>query len=266
MRQPITAEQVMMMLLDETHFAALKSRLRIKAFADKLSEMCEDDSYDGLSFEEKMIILIETEVNSRDDKRILANYKKAGFASPAACMEDIIYMPGRSLDRDRMERLTRCDYIRQADHLVIISESGSGKSFLAQALGNAACRSLFEVRYTRHADMCMELNVARTGGAVDYHRAMLDFISPALLIIDDFFTTPISDQNVIDTFEIVEARVDKGSMILASIIEPEEWHLRISTKTMADSLVDRIVQRAKFIDLRGPNMRKHLAQDTIEKS
>jgi len=111
----------------------------------------------------------------------------------------------------------------------------------------------------------MQLSIARTDGVVAYSKAMEGFISPDLLIVDDFFTTPMSKQSIVDVFEIIESRVDKGSMILASIIDPEEWHLRITTKTVADSLLGRIVHRAKFIDITGPDMRKHFADERKKK-
>jgi DNA replication protein DnaC len=245
-------------LLEEKHFQMLRTRLRIKTFAALLEEMCESDKWTGYSFEEKMTVLIEAEIESRDNKRIAKNNKQANFSDKSACVEDIIYLPDRSLEKDRIDRLAQCSYIEEASNIVIVSETGGGKSFLAQALGNAACRMLYTVRYVRHSEMCLDLLVARNSGPDAYRKALHAFIKPNLLIIDDFMMSSLTDQNFADTFEVVESRIDRGSMILASIIEPEEWHQRIPTKTMADSLIDRIVHRSRFIDLHGPNMRKHL--------
>ena len=253
------------MLTDE-HFETLAKRFKIKTFAAKLREICEGDGYADHTFEEKMAVLIDTELAERNSKRINKLNKQARFACPGACMEDVIYLPGRSLDKDYLNRIARGRYIDDHDHLVLISESGLGKSYVAQALGNAACRQMRSVRYVRHADMCMELNLARTGGSVAYYKAMRELEGVSVLIIDDFFTAPVSEQNIIDTFEIVESRVDKGSMIIASIIEPEEWHLRIPTKTIADSLVGRLIHRATYLDIKGPNMRSYLAEQKREKA
>jgi len=249
-------------MLTETHFETLAKRFKVKTFAAKLKEICEgmDSAYAGLTFEEKMAVLIDAELAERDSKRINKLNKQARFACPGACLEDIIYLPGRSLDKDYLNRIASGRYIDDHDNLVLVSESGLGKSFVAQALGNAACRQMRSVRYVRHSDMCMELNVARANGSAAYYRAMRELEGVGVLIVDDFFTAPVPDQNIIDTFEIIESRVDKGSMIIASIIEPEEWHMRIPTKTMADSLVDRLVHRATFIDIKGPNMRRYMAE------
>jgi DNA replication protein DnaC len=252
------------MLTDE-HFDTLAKRFKIKTFATKLKEICEDSAYARLTFEERMVILIETELAERDSKRISKLNKQARFAHTSACIEDVIYLPERSIDKDYLCRIAKGRYIADNDHLVLISESGLGKSYIAQALGNAACRQMHSVRYVRHADMCMELDIARINGTVSYSKAMLDFEKVEVLIVDDFFTAPISEQNAFDTFEIIEARVDKGSMIIASIIEPNEWHLRIPTKTTADSLLDRLIHRATYIDIKGPNMRKYLAEQKREK-
>jgi DNA replication protein DnaC len=248
-------------MLTEEHFDALSKRLKIKTFSDKLHEMCTDGSaYADKTFEERMAVLIEAEIEHRNNTYVSRMNKAARFADPGACLEGIIYLPDRSLDKDYLVRLAAGGYIKEHDHIVIICEAGLGKSFIAQALGNAACRQMRSVRYVRHADLCAELNVARTVAPEAYYGAMRRFEDVDLLVLDDFFTTPVSEQNIIDTFEIVEARVDRGSMVIASIIEPEEWHLRIPTKTMADSLLDRIMHRSRFIDIKGPNMRGYLAE------
>jgi DNA replication protein DnaC len=253
-------------MLTEEHFEALAKRLKIKTFSDKLHEMCVDSkAYVDMTFEERMVILIEAEIEHRNNTYVNKMNKAARFANPKACLEDIIYLSDRSLDKDYLVRLADGDYINEHDHIVVICESGLGKSFIVQALGNAACRQMRSVRYVRHADLCAELNVARTVAPEAYYGAMRKFEDVELLVLDDFFTTPVSEQNIIDTFEIIEARVDRGSMVIASIIEPEEWHLRIPTKTMADSLLDRITHRSRYIDIKGPNMRGYLAEQKRNK-
>jgi len=254
-------------MLSEEHFQLLARRLKIKTFSEKLLEICTDNkAYADKTFEEKMVILIEAEVEHRNNTYVNKMNKAARFSNPAACIEDIIYLPDRSLDKDYLVRLAAGGYITDHDHIVVICESGLGKSYIAQALGNAACRQMHSVRYIRHADLCAELNIARTVSPEAYYEAMKKFQDVNLLILDDFFTTPVSEQNVIDTFEIIEARVDRGSMVIASIIEPEEWHLRIPTKTVADSLLGRIIHRSRYIDIKGPNMRGYLAKQKQDKA
>jgi DNA replication protein DnaC len=248
------------MTLEKEHYEKLTS-FRVRAMADRLHEIVSDDK-NTLTLEECMVELIEAEDAARTNRKIAQLNSKARFAV-SACIEDIIYLPDRKLDKGYVDRLATCQYIDDHDHVVIISECGCGKSYIAQALGNAACRQKKSVRYIRHQDLCKELNIAKKCNS--YYEVMDSFISADLLLLDDFFTVQISEANVIDTFEIIEARVEKGSMIISSIVEPDQWHLCIKTDRLADSIIDRIVHRTHFLDISGPNMREYLAKQRMGK-
>ena len=143
---------------------------------------------------------------------------------------------------------------------MVISKTGCGKSFVVQALGNAACRRLIPVRYTRLADICDDFNRARAAKDGSYFEKMDAYKSVALLLVDDFMTTPISTQNSVDLFEIMEAREGRRATVIASQLEPNEWYLRIEGELMADSILNRIATGARYIDLEGPNMREYFAK------
>lgn len=247
------------MPLSEEHFEKLTS-FRVRAMAERLSEMVQDASYLKMTTDECLIELIDAEDAARISRKIARLNTKAVFATNA-CAEEIIYLPERKLDRGYIEKLASCDFIECHDHVVIISECGCGKSYIAQALGNAACRRQRSVRYIRHADLCKELNIARKCN--NYYETMDTFINADLLLLDDFFTSPVTDVNAVDTFEIIEARVDRGSMVISSIVEPDQWHLCIKTDRLADSIIDRIVHRAHYIDITGPNMREYLTKERM---
>ena len=151
------------MLSDEDF--ELLARWRIRAFGQKLREICMDEGMDSLTFEEKVGLCIEAERTAREDRKIQKAVRAARFKLPGACIEDIAYLPDRTLGRDRIARLASCAWIAANENLVILSESGGGKSYVAQALGNAACRKLLTVRYVRLNDMFRELNIARSEGA-----------------------------------------------------------------------------------------------------
>ena len=246
-------------MLSEEHFEML-TRFRVKAMGDRLREIVEDESYDAYTFEEKMEMLIEAEASARRDRKVARLVRQANFKTPAACVEDVLYLPGRTLSKDRVLRLAECAWVEAAETVVVISKTGCGKSFLVQALGNAACRRLFQVRYTRLADICDELNRARISGSYGYYRAMDALKEVELLIVDDFMTTPIATQNSIDLFEIMEARENRRATVIASQLEPNDWYLRIEGELMADSILNRIATRARYIDLDGPNMREYFAK------
>ena len=144
--------------------------------------------------------------------------------------------------------------------VAIISKTGCGKSLISQALGNAACRRLFTVRYARLADIMDDLNRCRAAGDGSYYERMDAYKRVQLLIVDDFLTTPIATQGAIDLFEIMEAREGRAATLIASQLEPNEWYLRIEGELMADSILNRVATGARYIDLDGPNMREYFAK------
>jgi DNA replication protein DnaC len=247
-------------VLTEEGFAKFTA-FRVRAMGQRLREMCEDESYDTWTFEEKVKEMIDAEDAARQARKITKLVREARFKEPAACVEDIIYMPERKLSRDRIARLAECSWVEADEVLVAISKTGSGKSYIAQALGNAACRRLLPTRYVRLADLCCELNRARMASDGSYYRAMDRFKSVKLLIIDDFLTTPIETVNSVDLFEILEAREGRRSTLIASQLEPNEWYLRIEGELIADFILGRVASVCRCLDIEGPNMRKWLAEN-----
>ncbi len=245
-------------MLSEEDFA-LFTKWRIGAFGRRLREITEDEACDDLTFEEKVGLCIDAEIEARENRRIEKAVRAARFKIKTACVEEIYYLPDRSVTRDRIARLATCAWVDARENLVIISESGGGKSYIAQALGVAACRGLHTVRYARLNDMFRELNVARSEGSL--YDALDRFSGPDLLILDDFFTTPVENPlNAVDLFEILEAREGRGSTLIASQLEPDQWYLRVNSDLCADPILNRIVEHARFLDIKGPNMREYTAR------
>ena len=236
------------------------TEFRCGAMGARLREMVDDPAFDAMTFEEKMKDLIDTEVTSRQERKIAKLVKRAGFKIPDACVEDIVYLPDRKLSKDRILRLSECRWVEDRGNVVIISKTSRGKSYIAQALGTAACRKAHDVVYTRLSDMCGKLNQARDANDGSYYEIISSLKLATLLIIDDFMTTPIKTVNAIDLFEIMEAREGLGATLIASQLEPNEWYLRIEGELMADSILSRIATGATFIDIEGPNMREYFAK------
>lgn len=247
-------------MLTEEHFEMFK-RFRVKAMGDKLREMVDDASYDAFTFEQKVEMMVEAEAAARRERKVAKLVKQARFKTPSACVEDVLYLPGRTLSKDRMARYAECEWVENCEVVVVISKTGCGKSFLTQALGNAACRRLIPTRYARLADICDDLNRARAAADGSYFEKMDAYKTVDLLIVDDFMTTPIKTENAVDLFEIMEAREGRAATVIASQLEPNEWYLRIEGELMADSILNRIATCARYIDLEGPNMREHLAKE-----
>jgi DNA replication protein DnaC len=244
-------------MLTEEHFE-LFTRYKVRAMGDKLRGIIEDPTYDDKTFEEKIEAMLDAEMDARYTRKVERLIKIAGFKQKDACIEDVVYLEGRSLNRDRIARFAKCDWVCDHDNVVVISKTGGGKSYVAQALGNAACRLEHSVIYRRLADLIRDLDIARING--DLYTEMDKIAGVDLLIIDDFFTTPVSERAVIDLFEILEAREGLGATMFASQIDPAEWYLRIDAEVIADFILNRITKRARFIDIEGPNMREHMEE------
>ena len=236
---------------------ALLAKWRAGAFGRKPREVCEDESHDDMTFEEKIEPCVDAEPEARGSRKTEKAVRSAKFKIKDACVEDIYYLPDRSLTRDRIARLASCAWVGARENLVVISESG-GKSYVAQAIGVSACRRLMSVRYARPDDMFRETDVARSEGRV--YDALDRLSGPDLLMLDDFPATPVeSPPDAVDLFEIPEAREGRGSTPVASQPEPDQWYLRISSDLCADSILNRVVEHARFLDIKGPNMREHAA-------
>ena len=233
---------------------------RVRAMGQRLREICEDGAYDSWTFEEKMKELIDAEDAARQARKVQKLVREARFKQEGACVEDIVYMPERTLSKDRIARLAQCSWAGGNEALVIISKTGGGKSYISQALGNAACRKLLPTRYTRLSDLCQELNRARIAGDGSYFDLMDRYKSVKLLILDDFLTTPIQTENSVDLFELLEAREGRRATLIASQLEPDEWCLRIEGRLIADSILGRVASSCRYLDIDGPNMRKWLSE------
>ena len=238
---------------------ALFTKWRVGAFGRKLREACEDESCDDMTLEEKIELCVDAEIEARDGRKMERAVRSARLKIKDACVEDIYHLPDRGPTRDRVAGLASCAWVEARENLVVISESGGGRSYVAQAPGVSACRRLMSVRYARLNDMLREISVARTEGRV--YDALDRFSGPDPLILDDFFTTPIENPlNAVDLFEILEAREGRGSTLIASQLEPDQWYLRINSELCADPVLDRVVEHARLLDIKGPNMREYTAR------
>lgn len=229
--------------LTEEDFERLAA-LHVRAMGQRLRETCEDEAYDSWTLEEKAKEMIDAEAPARQGRKVAKLARDARLKDPAACVEDVTYMPERKLSKDRANRLAECGWVESDEVLVVISKTGAGKSFLSQALGNAACRRPMPTRYLRLADMCAELNRARPADDGSYHDVMDRLKGVKPLIIDDFLTTPIETVNTVDLLEALEAREGRRATLIASQLEPNEWYLRLEGEIIADSILGRVASPA----------------------
>ncbi len=237
--------------------------MRCNAMATEFErQMADHDTYGQLGFEERIALIVDAEWNRRQANKLAKGIRSARFSEPGASIEGIEYYPERKLDKAQMLRFATCKYIDDGHHVILSGSSGGGKTYIACALGNAACRKFKKVQYIRMPELLDELNVAKGTGTfrktIDHYRKV------DLLILDEWLIRPLVQQESYNMLEIVEARANssKGSMIFCTQYETDDWYGRIDPEfaegsPISEAIMDRIIHNAYNVFIAGKvSMRK----------
>lgn len=240
--------------------------LRLPGMARELESQLEDPQrYKALSFEARLALMVDAESVSRHQNTIKRRIRDAKLSESTASIEAIEYHEDRELDKALITKLATCTYIQDNHHIILKGATGAGKSYIANALGIAACRKLYKVRYVRLPDLLNEFTVAKalsTQNKVKAAYARFD-----LLIIDEWLLRPIAEQEAYDLLEIIEACSKKGSMIFCTQYDTDDWYYRIDCdrpeeddSAVAEAILDRIIHNKYAIEVKGRiSMRKRHA-------
>jgi DNA replication protein DnaC len=227
--------------------------LRLTAFREGLREQSANPHYADLSFEERLLLLVELECTRRSGSRIQRRLKLAEFPLPAT-MEDLDFSPERGLDRRLILELAQGTWIDQALNILILGATGTGKSFLASALGVAACRLGYAVRYVRTSRFLHALSHARQDGS--YLHFLRTLNKTEVLILDDWMRDPIPLSAAQDLLEVFDDRFGKTATLIVSQVPVADWHTRFPDPTLADAILDRTIHNAYRLLLLGDSQRK----------
>src|SRR5215475_6360007 len=233
--------------------------LKLFGLAEAFAQQLEQPPTQALAFEERLALLVEREVSYRDNRR-LQRLLRAAKLRQQACVEDVDYRHQRGLDRTLVATLTNCDWIRAQHNLHITGPTGTGKSWLACAFGNQACRQGLSVRYERTSRLLDQLRVARGDGS--YHKKLALLARIDLLILDDFGLKQLQQQERHDLLELIEDRHGLRSTLITSQLPIGAWHEYLNDPTVADALLDRLLNGAHRLELKGESMRKRNANLT----
>lgn len=241
-------------MLTQQTIAKLKA-LRLTGMAKGFEDQLVSAAAMSLGFEERFGLLVDQEITFRENQRLVRLLKGAKLRSNA-CLEDIDYRQNRGLDKSQVASLASCQWIQSGLNLILTGPTGSGKTWLACALGNQGCRHGRTVLFQRLPLLLDDLQVSHGDGS--FRKRLSQLAKLDLLILDDFGMAALTVQGRTDLLEVIDARVEGRSTIVTSQIPVEHWHdyLGIDNPTVADAILDRVVSGALRIPLAGESMRK----------
>lgn len=229
-------------------------QLKLPSMAESLLRQRETpQTYGELSFEERLIMLADEELLSRENNRVARLRKNANLKYSAA-PEGLHYPASRGLRAEQMRELLSGQYITHSKNVLITGPTGCGKSWIANALGEQCCRQKHTVQYWRAGRLLETLSQGRVDGS--WLKVLKQLQKTRLLILDDLGLEPLNAQQSSDLLEIVEDRYGEGSTIVISQFPVDKWHGLMESPTTADALLDRLVHNAHRVTLQGESLRK----------
>ncbi|MDP7193594.1 MAG: IS21-like element helper ATPase IstB [Arenicellales bacterium] len=233
---------------------ALLRQLKLSGMAAALESQQEQPApYEGLAFLERLELLINQECLTREHRKQDRLIRQAGFRL-AATLQDIDYQHPRNIQRAQLARLAQADWLDRGQNLLITGPCGSGKTYLACAIGHNACLQGHSVRYYRLSRLMLALTQAKADGS--YQKTLLQLQKTQLLILDDWGLEPLAPAHRNDLLEIMDDRHDHSSTLVSSQLPTDQWYASIGDNTLADAILDRLMHNSHRLQLKGESMRK----------
>lgn len=227
--------------------------MRLKAMAETHQAHVESNMYSDHTLDQYLAVLADREWEYRQNRKITNLIKRARFRINADIRE-VDYTSKRNLNRMAFERLAGLDFLKRKENIILTGPTGTGKSFLAQAIGHQACIFLHKTLYYPLNTLMEEIQTAKAEG--NFPRLMKRLSSAQLLILDDFGLFSLNQTARQDLMELVDRKYSSSSMIITSQIPVSKWHELIGEGTIADAIMDRIAFSSHRIQLKGASMRK----------
>lgn len=229
-------------------------QLKLSGMAEALAAQAEQPgTYEGLPFMDRLDLLADQEAQARERRKQQRLLKAARFKLNANA-RDIDYEHSRGLKQSMMASLLQCNWLGKAQNILLTGPCGTGKTWLACALGHSACMKGFQVKYYRISRLLLELNQSKADGS--YTKALRALARVDLLILDDWGLEPLSAAQRNDLMEIMDDRHGNASTLIASQLPTDQWYQSIGDNTLADAILDRLMHNAHRMNLKGESMRK----------
>ena len=235
-------------------------QLKLGGMAAALQTQLEQvGTYEGLPFIERLGLLLEQENLQREQRKQQRLIRQARFKLNA-CVQDINYQHPRNLKKSQLAQLAQGDWINRSQNLLLTGPCGSGKTYLACALGHNACMQGYSVRYYRLSRLLLELTQTKADGT--YHKKLQQLAKTQLLIIDDWGLEVLNPAQRNDLMEIMDDRHGDTSTVVISQLPTDQWYANIGDNTLADAILDRLMHNAHRLLLKGESMRKIMSDLT----
>jgi len=228
---------------------AMKLSAMAKAFADQMQR----PDMASLSFEERFGLIVDFQMTELENRR-MQNRLRTAKLRLSASIEDLDLRQGRGLDRALILSLAQNQWVRHHHNILVTGPTGAGKSYLACALAQKACRDGHTVLYQRLPRLLHDIAVARLDGR--YHKLMAPLGKCEVLVLDDLLISPLTTEDQRELLEIVEERYDRKATIVTSQLPIKAWHNAMQDPTLADAILDRLVHNAYKLELKGESMRR----------
>lgn len=228
-------------------------KMRMHGMYRSFSTVLESTDRNQLTADELLSQLIESEWDDRNQRAVDRSLRNAKFRYKAS-VEMVDFSIERGLDQNQVMRLATCDFIKLHQNVLITGSTGTGKSYLASALGNQACLLGYKVFYANTARLLSQLKMAKADGSM--LAELMKIEKQDILILDDFGIQPFDSQSRMLLMDIIEDRHGKRSTIIAGQVPVGAWYDLIGDETLADAILDRIVNEAHLVELKGESLRR----------
>lgn len=228
--------------------------LSYKGFKEAYLHQIEDVNYDSVSFEDRIYQLLDAQDIFLKNKRIQMAFKLSKIKDKQAAIDAIDFNPKRKINKTQIHSLAALNFIHAKQNVIITGKTGTGKSYLAQAIANRAIIDGYRAYYIRTPSLLEEIRISRIDGT--YTNLLKKYSRFKLLVLDDFGVAPMVEDDATNLFEIIEDRTEINSTIITSQLPVSEWYNYLNNNTIADAILDRISHSSHRVELSGESMRK----------